>query len=68
MNDNQDQFRCLRSVFYSQLKSQVDNILANLKIDGAPIASHAHTRPSHSQASRLIFTSLSLGIPFHHST
>ncbi len=28
MNDDQDQFRFLRSVFYSQLKSKVGNILA----------------------------------------
>jgi hypothetical protein len=38
--------------FYSQLKSKVGNILvkatvlrSNLNIDGAPIASHAHTHP-----------------------
>jgi hypothetical protein len=53
------------------VKSKVGNILAkatalriNLNIDGAPIASRAHTHPSHSQTSRLLFTSLSLGIPF----
>jgi len=28
VNDNQDQLRFLRSVFYSQLKSKVGNILA----------------------------------------
>ena len=54
-----------RLTFYSQLKSKVGNILAkatalriNLNIDGAPIASHVHTHPSHSQTSRLPSTSL----------
>jgi hypothetical protein len=49
--------------FFSQLKSKVGNILAkatalriNLYIDGAPIGSRAHTHPSHSQTSRLLFT------------
>jgi len=36
----------------------------NLNIDGANIASCAHTHPSHSQTSRLLSTSLSLGTPF----
>ena len=61
---------------YSQLKSKVDNILAkatalriNLNnIDGTHIASRTHTHPSHSQTSCLLFTSLSLGIPFPRFT
>ncbi len=68
---NQDQFCFRRAAFYSQLQSKVGNILTkttalriNLNIDGAPIASRAHTHPSHSQTSRLLFTSLTLGIPF----
>ena len=47
---NQDQFRLRRAAFY---ESKADNILAkdtalrfNLNIDGAPIASHAHTHLS----------------------
>ena len=34
-----------------------------LNIDGAPIASRSHTHPSNSQTSRLITSSLSVGIP-----
>jgi hypothetical protein len=40
----------------------------NLNIDDAPIASRVHTHPSHSQTSRLLIISLSLGIPFPRST
>ena len=65
-NTNQDQFRIRCAAFYSQLISKVGNILAkakvlriNLNIYGAPIGSHAHTHPSHSQTSRLLFTCLS---------
>ncbi len=46
--------RVHHSVFSSQLKSRVGNILAKsaalritLNIDGAPIASKSHTHPSH---------------------
>ena len=35
----------------------------NLNIDGAPITSRSHTHPSHSQVSRLLTSSLSLGVP-----
>ncbi len=62
-NTNKDKYRNRRDAFSSQLKSKVDNILAkatalrfNLYIDGAPIGSRAHTHPSHSQTSRLLFT------------
>jgi hypothetical protein len=61
--------RCL-SVFSSHLKSKVGNILAKvaalritLNIDGGPITSKSHTHPSHSQTSRLLTSSLSLGVP-----
>jgi hypothetical protein len=40
----------------------------NINIDGAPIASHTHTDPTHSQNSLLLFTSLSFGTPFPRST
>jgi hypothetical protein len=68
---NQDQFRFHRAAVYSQHKSKVGNILTkatslriNLNIDDAPIDSHTHTHPSHSQTSHLLFTFLSLGTPF----
>ena len=61
-----NQFRFRRAAFYSRLKSKFGNIIVKatslritLNIDGAPIASRAHTYPSHSQTSRLLFTSLS---------
>jgi hypothetical protein len=63
-------FHYHRAVFSSILKSRVGNILAkaaslriNLNLDGAPIASKSHTHPSHSQTSRLLTSSLSLGVP-----
>jgi hypothetical protein len=59
-----------RVVFSSHLKSKVDNILVkaavlriNLNIDGSPVASKSHTHPSHSQTSRLLTSSLFLGVP-----
>jgi hypothetical protein len=57
-------------VFSSQIKSNVDNTLVkvaplrfNLNLDGTPITSRTHTHPSHSQTSRLLTSSLSLGVP-----
>ena len=38
----------------------------NLNIDGTPIVSRSLTHPSHSQTSRLLSPSLSLGLPFPH--
>jgi hypothetical protein len=40
----------------------------NLNIDGAPITSKTHTHPSHSQTSRILTSSLSLGVPVPRST
>ena len=64
-----------RVAFSSQFKSKVGHILAkaadlhiNLNIDGAPIVSRSHTHPSHSQTSRLLTSSLSLGVPVPHTT
>jgi len=66
-----NKFRFRRASFYSKLNSwaKVSNILTkttalwiNLNMDVAPKL-HAHTHPSHSQTSRLLFTSLSLGTP-----
>ena len=68
-------FHYRRVAFSSMLKSRVGNILAkaaalriNLNLDGAPIASKSHTHPSHSQTSRLLNSSLSLGVPVPHTT
>ena len=59
-----------RAAFSAQLKAKVGSTLAkaaalrvNLNIDGAPITSRTHTHPSHSQTSRILTSSLSLGVP-----
>ena len=64
------QFHYRRTAFSSQLKSKIGNILAKvvtlrivLNIDAAPIASRSHTHPSYLQTSRLLTSSLSLGVP-----
>ena len=69
------QFHYKRAAFSSQLKSKVGNILAKaaalqitLNIDGAPVASRSHTHPSHSQTSRLLTSSMSLGVTVPHDT
>ena len=63
-------FHFRRTVFSSMLKSKCGNILAkaavlrmNLNLDGSPITSQSHTHPSNSQTSRLLTSSLSLGVP-----
>ena len=68
-------FHFRRSPFSSQLKSKVGNILAKatalrivLNIDGTPIVSRSHTHPSHTQNSRLLTSSVSLGDPVPHTT
>jgi hypothetical protein len=65
-----DQFHFHRAAFAQQLKSRDGLDLAKttvlritLNLDGAPIISKSHTHPSHSQTSRLLTSSLSLGIP-----
>ena len=72
---SQTNFHFLRTVFSSQFKSKVGNILAkaeelriNSNIDGSSIPSRSHTRPSHTQNSHLLTSSLSLGVPVPHST
>ncbi len=69
------QFHFRRAAFAQQLKSKVGLALAkaatlriNLNLDGAPIASKSHTHPSHSQTSRLLTSSLSLGVPVPRPT
>jgi hypothetical protein len=67
-------FHLRRAVFAQQLKSKVGLALAkaalriNLNIDGTPIVSKSHTHPSHSQTSRLLTSSLSLGVPLPRPT
>jgi hypothetical protein len=58
-----------------QLKSKVGLTLAKaaalritLNLDGAPIISRTHPHPSHSQTSRLLTSSLSLGVPVPRAT
>ena len=71
----QSHFHFRRAAFSSQLKSKVGNILAKaaalrimLNIDGAHIASRSHTHPSHTENSRLLTSSLSLGVPGPRTT
>ena len=69
------QFHFRRAAVSAQLKSRVGLALVktavlriNLNLDGAPIASKSHTHPSHSQTSRLLTSSLSLGVPVPRPT
>jgi hypothetical protein len=62
-------FHFRRAAFSAHLQAKVGNTLVkaaalriNLYIDGAPITSRTHTHPSHSQTSRLLTSSLSLGV------
>ena len=61
--------------FSSMMKSKCGNILVkavslriNLNLDGTPITSQSYTHPSHSQTSRLLTSSLSLGVPVPRTT
>jgi hypothetical protein len=65
----------VQAAFLTQLQSKVGLALAkaaalriNVSLDGAPIASKSHTHPSHSQTSRLLTSSLSLGVPVPRPT
>jgi hypothetical protein len=57
----------LRAVFSSKkvgsTLAKVAALRINLNIDGVPITSRTHTHPSHSQTSRLLTSSLFLGVP-----
>ena len=68
-------FHYRRAAFFFMIKSRIGNILTkaatlriNLNLDGTPIASKSHTHPSHSQTSRLLTSSLSLGVPVPRPT
>jgi hypothetical protein len=71
------QFHFRRAAFAQKLKSKVGLALAKaaalritLNLDGVPIISKSHTHPSHSQlvTSRLLTSSLSLGVPVPRAT
>ncbi len=69
------QFHFRRAAFLTWLQSKVGLALAkaaalriNLNLDGAPITSKSHTHPSHSKTSRLLTSSLSLGVPVPRPT
>jgi hypothetical protein len=69
------QFHFHRASFLHQIKSTVGLALGkaaalriNLNLDGASIASKSHNHPSHSQTSRLLTSSLSLGVPVPRPT
>jgi hypothetical protein len=68
-------FHYRRTAFSSMFKSRVGNILVkvttlriNINLDGSPITSTSHTHPSHSETSRLLTSSLSLGVPVPRPT
>jgi len=68
-------FHFRRTEFSSQRNAKVGSTLVkdaalrvNLNLDGVPITSRAHTHPSHSQKSRLLTSSLSLGVPVPRTT
>jgi hypothetical protein len=72
---DRDQFNFRRAAFSQDLKRKVNLVLSkaaalriNLNIDGEPITSKSHTHPSHSQTSRLLTSSLSLGVPVPRPT
>ncbi len=72
---DRSKFHFRRAAFSCGLKSKVVLVLGksaalriNLNLDGAPIASKSHTHPSHSQTSRLLTSSLSLGVPVPRPT
>jgi hypothetical protein len=69
------QFHYRFAAFSSQLKSKIGNILTKsvtlritLNIDGTPVSSRSPTQSSHSPASRLLTSSLSLGVPVPRTT
>jgi hypothetical protein len=64
-----------RVTFSSQIKSKIVKILVKveelritLNIDDTPLTSRSHTHPSHSETSRLLTSSLSLGVPVPRAT
>ena len=60
-------FLCAKAKVGSSL-AKTAYLRINLNIDGAPITSRTHTHPSHSKTSRLLTSSLSLGVPVPRAT
>ncbi len=63
-------FHFRRAAFLNQHQSKCGLLLAKaadlrvtLNLDGVSITSNSHTHPSHSQTSRVLTPSLSLGVP-----
>jgi hypothetical protein len=52
----------------TDILDKVAALRINLNLDGAPITSKSHTHPSNSQTSRLLTSSLSLGVPVPRPT
>ena len=68
-------FHFPRSVFSVQVKEKVGRTLVKtavlritLNLDGTPITSKSHTHLTHPQSSRLLTSSLSLGVPVPRAT
>ncbi len=75
MQHDRGLFHFLRAAFSATLKEKVDSTLdkdaglrITLNIDGTPITSRTHTHPSHSETSRILTSSLSLGVPVPRAT
>jgi hypothetical protein len=69
------QFHFRHTSFSSQLQCRVgltlpkvESLRITLNLDGSPITSKSHTHPSPSQTSRLLTSSLSLGVPVPRTT
>ena len=69
------QFTFRRAAFLTHLQSKVglslvksEALRININLDGALIASKSHTHPSHSQTSRLLTSSLFLGVAVPRAT
>jgi hypothetical protein len=54
--------------FFASSQAKAAALRITLNFDGAPIASKSQTHPAHSQTSRLLTWSLSLGVPVLHTT
>jgi hypothetical protein len=68
-------FHFRRVAFSQQIKNRVGLTLSKtttlritINLDGVPITSKSHTHPSHSPTSRLLTSSLSLGVPVPRAT
>ncbi len=67
-------FHFRHAAFSVHLRVKIGNILTKdpslritLNIDDTPITSRSHTHPSHSEASRLLTSFLSLSVPVPHT-